>query len=184
MIKTMPISQLYSIGKYSSKITLNDKYHPDGDRIMMQLFYNGVLISQENKDIDLYFTNATLNIGYIGIEEKYRGGTLKRLHANCISTLKKYDYKTVKLKPLSSVLTMWIYLGFSFSKKIEEIKTRYLLINYLKSLSIISEETIKEYDKIPLIEIVSNHKNVFKNKEFPLVVEKKLYYSYLYKEVA
>ena len=183
-MNTFNASELYTTANYTSQVSLYDESHPDGHRVMMQLFSGSVLISQNGKDIDLYFNSKTIYLGYIGINKKNRGGVLKELHRNCISILKKYGYEAVKLKPLSSVLTMWIYLGFSFSKEIEEIKTRYLLIDYLKSLSAISDKDIQYYDKMALIDIVSAHKEQFKNDLFPKLVDKKLYYSNLYKEVA
>lgn len=182
-MKIFNAAELYTTKNYSCEVTLCDTSHPNGHRIMLELFNDGTLISQIDKDIELYFTYDVLYLGYIGVKKKYRGGIFKELHTSCIAVLKKYGYKKVRLKPLSSVLTMWIYLGFSFEKKIEEIKTRYLLIDYLKSLNLILDKEIKKYDKIPLIEIISTYKKEFKSNAFPKLVDANLYYSNLHKEI-
>ncbi len=181
-MQTFDASELYTALDFTSEITNTEPSHPYGHRVMLRISKNGVIASKQ--DADLYFLNGSLYLGYIGFLKEFQGGTLKLLHSHCIQTLRKYGYSKILLKPLSSVLTMWIYFGFGFMKHIEEIKTRYLIVNYLKERNIISDADIQKYDKMALIDIVKLHKEAFKSKDFPKLVDTKLYYTNLEKRIA
>lgn len=181
-MQTFDAAELYTVSDFTSEVTFADPSHPNGHRVMLCISKNGVIASKN--DADLYFKDGVLYLGYIGFLEKFQGGTLKLLHPHCIKTLSKYGYTKILLKPLSDVLTLWIYFGFVFIEKIEEIKTRYLLIDYLRSLHIISDIDIPKYDKMLLVDIVKLHKEAFKSKDFPKLIDKKLYYTNLEKRIA
>ena len=177
------INNIYTFEDFISKSIKEDPFHPDGHKFMLELYKNKHLITVPNKEIDLYINSQTMYIGYIGFDKQYRGGTLKELHTHCLNVLQNSIINKVVLKPLTNVLTMWIYFGFTFEKSYEAIRARLTMINYLKSKSIINENDIPKYAKMTLMEIVNTFKNDFKEAEFPLIVEKELYYTTLKKDI-
>lgn len=177
------IDKLYTFSNFKTKCIYNDPMFIDGDKYLLELYQDDSILTDKNKEICIVLDGVSLKLEYIGIKEKFRGGVLKQLHKNCYDTLKDSNVKEILLKPLSNVLTMWIYLGFDFIKPIELIRAKLTLISYLKSKNIIKEIDIAIYDKMSLKDIVSMHKEVFKQSEFPKLVEKNFYYTNLSKGV-
>ena len=177
------INKLYTVTNLKTKCTYNDPIFIDGDKYLLELYQDNELITATNKEICIVLSGASLKLEYIGIKEQFRGGVLKLLHNNCYNTLKDTPIKNILLKPLSSVLTMWIYFGFTFMKPIEALRARLTFINYLKSQNIIKESEIVRYDKMPLKDMVVLHKEIFKQSNFPNIIEKELYYTNLSKVV-
>jgi len=177
------IDNIYAFSNFKTKCTYNDPSFIDGDKYLLELYQDSTMITDTHKEICIVLNEASLKLEYIGIKEKFRGGVLKLLHTNCFNILQNSNIENIILKPLSSVLTMWIYLGFDFIKPIEAIRARLTLINYLKSKNIIKEIEIVKYDEMALNDIVALHKEIFKQSDFPKVVEKELYYTNLTKDV-
>lgn len=177
------INKLYTFTNFKTKCVYNDPLFIDGDKYLLELYQDDIMITGMNKEICIVLSKVSLKLEYIGIEKQFRGGILKLLHNNCYNALKNTLIENIILKPLSSVLTMWIYLGFDFIKPIEAVRARLTLINYLKSKNIIKENEIARYDKMLLKDMVVLHKEIFKQNDFPNIIEKELYYTNLSKVV-
>ncbi|MEA2019001.1 MAG: hypothetical protein U9N59_11190 [Campylobacterota bacterium] len=177
------IDTLYNFSNFKTKCIYNDPMFIDGDKYLLELYRDDLILTDKNKEICFAIDKTSLKLEYIGIKEKFRGGVLKQLHNNCYEVLKHTNIENILLKPLSNVLTMWIYLGFDFIKPMELIRVRLTLINYLKSKNVIEDSDIVKYDKMALKDMVVLHKELFKQREFPKIVEKELYYTNLSKGV-
>lgn len=176
------INLLYTISNFKTKCIYNDPLFVDGDKYLLELYQDTTMITDTHKEICIVLNKASLKLEYIGIKEEFRGGILKLLHNHCYNILRDTYIETIILKPLSSVLTMWIYLGFNFIKPIEAVRARLTLINYLKSKHIIKDVEIQKYDAMELKDIVTLHKEIFKQNDFPRLIEKELYYTNLSKD--
>ncbi len=176
------INNIYTFSNFKTKCIYNDSLFIDGDKYLLKLYQDNTMITDTHKEICIVLHEASLKLDYIGIKEEFRGGILKALHNNCYNVLKKSNIENIILKPLSSVLTMWIYFGFNFIRPIEAIRARLTLVNYLKSKSVIEEQEIVKYDEMLLKDIVILHKEIFKQSDFPKVIEKELYYTNLTKD--
>ncbi|MEA2100859.1 MAG: hypothetical protein U9P72_12105 [Campylobacterota bacterium] len=177
------IDKLYTFSNFKARCIYHDPMFIDGDKYLLELYQDDSILTDKNKEVCIVLVGVSLKLEYIGIQEKFRGGVLKQLHKNCYDILRASSFEEILLKPLSSVLTMWVYLGFDFIKPIEAIRARVTLISYLKSKNIIKEIDIVRYDKMSLKDIVSTHKEAFKQSEFPKLIEKELYYTNLRKGV-
>jgi len=177
------IEKLYTFSNFKTKCIYNDPIFIDGDKYLLELYQDDLILTDKNKEICIVLDGVSLKLEYIGIKEKFRGGVLTQLHKNCYDILKDSNIKAIILKPLSNVLTMWIYLGFDFIKPIEALRARLTLISYLKSKNIIEDIDIVRYDKMSLKDMVVIHKEVFKQSEFPKLIEKELYYTNLSKGI-
>ena len=177
------IDNIYTFSNFKTKCIYNNPQFIDGDKYLLELYKDDVILTDTNKEICIVIDKNLLKLEYIGIKENLRGGVLKQLHKNCYEILKTTYIENIVLKPLSTVLTMWIYLGFNFIKPMELIRAKLTLINYLKSKNIIDDSSISKYDEMEIQEIVILHKEIFKEKEFPKLVEKELYYTNLSKDI-
>jgi len=181
------IENLYTFLDFKTKCILyNRDFINEYNKFLLEIYKGDLKITDKNKEVCIILdnSNSTLMLDYIGFKKEFRNkGILKQLHNNCYKVLQTVGIKYIKLKPLTNVLTLWIYLGFDFVKPLEEIRAKLTLINYLKKNNVISIEQVSIYDKMSLQEIVKKHKELFKQKDFPAIVEKELYYSYLQKAI-
>lgn len=178
------ILELYDFDYYTSICINDDKNFIDGRKISLELYKESALLTVKGKEIVWILNDSNAHLDYIGFNKNFRNtGLIKEIHSNCYKVFKRTSIKQITLKPLSSVLTMWLYFGFSFERINEEIRTRLLLIDYLKSSNNIKESDIKEYDRMHLLDIVKKHKEALKNDDFPNLVNASLYYSKLKKVV-
>ena len=180
----MNILELYTFSDFKSECIKEDPYYIEGKKFFLSLSRNNINLTTSGKEICFVLIDEnTLKLDYIGIKEEYRGGILKELHKNCYQALKKTKITNVILKPLTNVLSMWIYLGFDFIKPLEIIRAKLTFINFLKTKEIISDDEVINYDKMDLKDIIIKHKDSFKQLDFPAFIEKEFYYTNLKKDI-
>ena len=180
------MNNLYNFSK-DNKVFKNrynyNPYHPDGEEYKYLIFLDDIPLT---KDYIFWYKKSEFHfyLGYIGFVEKYQNkGILKNyIHPHCIEYFKNKGVTKITLKPLVSALLVWISLEFEFIKDYEKIRTKLTIINYLKTKNIIKNDDILRYDTMELIDIVKLHKKNF-DEDFPIFIEKNLYYTNLKKDI-
>ena len=175
------ILKIYSFDDYSCECVHNDKYSIDGHKIMIKLYKDSRLISVENKETIWILNKPVAHLDYIGFDENFRhDGNLRKIHKNCISVLKaSSSISKVTLKPLTHVVTLWLYLGFEFVKETEKDNFILTLINWIDDNNI--EYNIKNIENDIMPYTIKNLKEYLLQYDFPSAI--KQYISTLYKDV-
>jgi len=176
------IIKVYSYNNYYCNSTMNDKNFIDGHKIMIELYRDSTLLTLKGKEITWILKENIAHLDYIRFNDSFRNsGILSELHKNCISIMNdSVDISKITLKPLTDVVTLWLYLGFEFERSSEKDNFIITLIDWIDENEIPYEIENIENDK--LLDTIKNLKQYLFLYSFPKAI--KHYISNLYKGVA
>jgi len=169
---------IYNISGYKTKQVHSNSNHPDGTRLLIDIYKNNTKINSQ--EIEWIYKDKIATLGYIGFTDK-GNGLLRLFHNNCIQIFKKSIVEQVELKPLLDVVTLWLYLGFQFKRKQEYNNFIISLIDWIDENDISFDiDTINSLETTILIQKLKSDIIKF---EFPNFLNSNDYYvSTLYKE--
>jgi len=169
---------IYSISGYETKQVHSNSNHPDGTRLLIDIYKDNTKINSQ--EVEWIYQDKIATLGYIGFNDK-GNGLLRLFHNNCIQIFKESIFEQVELKPLLDVVTLWLYLGFQFKRKQEYNNFIISLIDWIDENNISFDiNTINSLETTILIQKLKDDIIKF---EFPNFLNSNSYYiSTLYKE--